>query len=71
MRVVGIILIVLGVVALVFQGFTYTRDRQVVDVGPLEASVEEERTVPIPPIIGGVLLIAGVALVVVGGRQPR
>ena len=71
MRILGIILIVLGVVALIFQGFTYTRDRQVVDVGPLEASVEEERTVPIPPIIGGVLLIAGVALVVVGGRQVR
>lgn len=71
MRVLGIILIVVGVIALIFGGFTYTRDRQVVDVGPLEASVEEERSVPIPPIIGGVLLIAGVALVVVGGRQPR
>ena len=70
MRIVGIILIVVGVLALIFQGITYTRDRQEVDIGPIEATVEEERTIPIPPVVGGLLLVAGVALVWVGGRRP-
>ena len=69
MRIVGIILIVVGVLALIFQGITYTRTRQVVDIGPIEARAEEEETIPIPPIVGGILLVAGVALVVVGGRK--
>lgn len=71
MRIVGIILIVIGVLALIFQGITYTRTRQVVDIGPIEARAEEEETIPIPPIVGGILLVAGVALVVVGGRKTR
>ena len=71
MRIVGIILIVVGVLALIFQGITYTRTRQVVDIGPIEARAEEEETIPIPPIVGGILLVAGVALVVVGGRKSR
>jgi hypothetical protein len=70
MRIVGIILIVVGALALIFQGITYTRDRQEVDIGPIEATVEEERTIPIPPVVGGLLLVAGVALVWVGGRRP-
>lgn len=63
MKILGVILIVAGALALIFQGITYTRERQVIEVGPIEATAEEERTIPIPPIVGGVLLIAGVALV--------
>lgn len=69
MRIVGIILIVAGALALIFQGITYTRREQVVDIGPIEATATEEETIPIPPIVGGILLVAGVALVVVGGRK--
>lgn len=69
MRIVGIILIVAGALALIFQGITYTRRRQVVDIGPIQATAEEEEKIPIPPIVGGILLVAGVALVVVGGRK--
>ena len=69
MRIVGIILIVVGALALIFQGITYTRERQVVDIGPIEATAEREETIPIPPIVGGILLVAGVALVIVGGKR--
>ena len=69
MRILGVILIVVGAIALIFQGITYTRDRETVDIGPIEATVEEERTIPISPIVGGLLLVAGVGLVFVGGRR--
>ena len=69
MRILGIILIVVGALALIFQGITYTREREAVDIGPLEATVEREETIPIPPIVGGILLVAGVALVIVGGKR--
>ena len=69
MRILGIILIVAGALALIFQGITYTRERQVVDIGPIEATAEREETIPIPPIVGGILLVAGVALVIVGGKR--
>lgn len=70
MRIIGVILIVLGALALIFQGITYTRERQVIDVGPIEATAEEERTIPVPPVVGALLMVAGVALVWVGGRRP-
>ena len=69
MRILGIILIVAGALALIFQGITYTRERQVVDIGPIEATAEREETIPIPPIVGAILLVAGVALVIVGGKR--
>ena len=59
---VGILLIVLGVVALAYQGFTYTTREKVIDLGPLKASVNEEHTVPLPPIIGALAIVGGVVL---------
>lgn len=67
---IGIALIVLGVVALVYQGITYTTRENVVDLGPLKATVDKERTIPLPPIVGVLALAAGVALVIVGARKP-
>ncbi|HUF25505.1 MAG TPA: hypothetical protein VMM18_00890 [Gemmatimonadaceae bacterium] len=69
MRILGVVLIVLGAISLIWGGITYTRNRQVLDIGPIQATAEEQRRIPLPPIIGGVLLIAGVALVVAGGRR--
>ena len=66
---VGIILIVVGVLALVYQGVTYTTRENVFKLGPIEANKETRKTVPLPPVIGGVALVAGIALVVVGGRK--
>jgi hypothetical protein len=68
-RVIGIILIVLGAIGLAYGGLTYTRRRDTVNVGPLSATVEQKETVPIPPIIGGVAVLAGIVLLVAGGRR--
>jgi len=66
---VGIALIVLGVVALAYQGITYTTREKIIDIGPLKASVDKEKTIPLPPIVGGLALAGGVVLVVVGARR--
>jgi hypothetical protein len=65
----GIALIVLGVIALVYQGITYTTSEKVVELGPLKAEVEREKTIPLPPVLGVVALAGGILLVVVGSRR--
>ena len=71
--IVGILLIVLGVIALAYQGFTYTtrENKKVIDLGPLQvdATVERQKTVPLPPILGVAALAGGVVLLVVGSRK--
>lgn len=67
--ILGIILIIIGIVALVYQGISYTKKEKVLDLGPIEATAEKEKTIPIPPIVGGLLLIGGVALVITGARK--
>jgi hypothetical protein len=68
-RWVGLILIVLGILGLVYGGITYTRDRKAVDLGPLEVNVEEKESIPIPPLVGGLAIAAGVVVLVLGGRR--
>jgi hypothetical protein len=65
---VGIVLIVLGLAALVYQGITYTKRDTIVDIGPVHATAEREHTLPLPPIVGIVSVAAGVALIVAGRR---
>ena len=62
-KVIGIILIVLGVVGLAYGGFSWTRRDTIVDAGPIEITADKTERVPLPPIAGGLLLIAGVVLV--------
>ena len=69
--IVGVLLIVFGLVALAYQGFTYTRREKVIDLGPIQATAERQRTVPLPPVVGIVAVAAGVALVVAGARKGR
>lgn len=66
---VGIALIILGVLALAYQGFTYTTREKVIDLGPLKASVDKEKSIPLPPIVGALALAGGLALVIVGARK--
>jgi hypothetical protein len=66
--VIGIIFIVIGIVALAYQGFTYTTREKVVDFGPLKLEAKREKTIPLPPVLGVLALGAGVVLVVVGAR---
>ena len=67
--IIGILLIVGGLAALLMGGFSFTREDKVLDVGPLEATVQRRERVPIPPVIGGLALAAGVALLFVGNKQ--
>jgi uncharacterized membrane protein len=66
---VGIVLIVLGVVALAYQGITYTKREKVLDLGPIQATKETRKTIPLPPVLGGVALVGGIALVLAGARR--
>jgi hypothetical protein len=66
----GIVLIVLGVAALVYQGVTYTSRETVVDIGPIHATADREKTVPLPPALGIVAVVGGVGLLVAGMRKP-
>jgi uncharacterized membrane protein YidH (DUF202 family) len=65
----GVVLIVIGVLALAYQGITYTTREKVIDLGPLQASVDKKKTIPLPPILGALALGAGLILVVVGNKR--
>lgn len=65
----GIVLIVLGILSFAYQGISVTTQKKVVDVGPIHATKDEKHTLPLPPVIGGVLLIGGVALLLTGQRS--
>jgi UDP-N-acetylmuramyl pentapeptide phosphotransferase/UDP-N-acetylglucosamine-1-phosphate transferase len=66
MKLAGIILIVIGVLALVYQGFTYTQTKNDVQIGSFEINHQEHHSVWIPPVVGGVFIVAGVAAVALG-----
>ena len=66
---VGVVLIVIGVLALAYQGITYTTREKVIDLGPIQASVDKKKTIPLPPILGAVALAAGIGMVVVGNKR--
>jgi hypothetical protein len=61
-KTIGVILIVLGLVALAYQGISYTTREKVVDLGPIEASKETKRTIPLPPVVGIVSIAGGIFL---------
>ena len=69
MKIVAIVLIVLGVISLAYGGISYTTREKVIDLGPIEATAERHKTIPLPPIIGGVALIAGIGLLVMGSKK--
>jgi uncharacterized membrane protein len=66
---IGILLIVLGGLALAYQGFNYTKQEKVLDIGPLHATAEEQKHVSIPPLLGGLALVGGIVLVIAGSRK--
>ena len=67
--VLGIILVILGIFALAYQGITYTKREKVIDVGPIHATKDKTKTIPLPPILGGIAVVAGVVLIVAGSRK--
>jgi hypothetical protein len=64
MKAIGIVLLLIGIFSLAYQGFTYTTQKKVVDIGPIQATKEEHHTVPLPPILGALALIGGVVVLV-------
>jgi uncharacterized membrane protein len=66
---IGIVLIVLGIVAFAYQGITYTSRETVIDIGPIHATADREKTIPLSPLLGGLVLVGGIVLVVVGAKK--
>ncbi len=64
----GVILIVLGALALAYQGINYTTHKKVLDIGPLQATEEQHKTIPLPPIVGAIAIIGGIVLLVAGRK---
>lgn len=68
-QLIGIVLIIIGLISLIWGGISWTRERTVVDIGPIEARAEERETLPLPPILGGVAVAGGVLLLVTSRRR--
>jgi hypothetical protein len=66
---VGVFLVLLGVAALVYQGITYTTRETVLDLGPIHATKDTTKTMPLPPVLGGMALLGGVFLIVLGAKR--
>ena len=67
--IVGIILILLGVVSLATNGFTFKSREKVLDIGPIEATTEKDKRVNLPPVLGIVALAGGIVMVIAGGKR--
>jgi hypothetical protein len=59
-----IVLVIIGLVALAYQGLTYTTQKKVIDIGPIQARREEHHTIPLPPILGALALVGGIVVIV-------
>ncbi len=65
----GVALIVLGLAALVYQGVNYTSRETVIDIGPVRATADRQKTLPIPPVLGIVVVAGGLVLLIAGVRK--
>ena len=64
MKIIGAVLVVLGLLALLYGGISYNRQRTVLDVGPCKATATEQKNIPLSPIVGGIVLLGGILLLV-------
>jgi drug/metabolite transporter (DMT)-like permease len=62
-KTIGLILIILGILMIVWTGFTYTKKEKIVDAGPLQISADRQKTVNWPPYLGAILIVGGVVIV--------
>ena len=67
--IIGVVLILIGIVALTMGGFSYTKREKVIDAGPLQLSADKKESIPFSPVLGGICLVGGIVLVVVGSRK--
>ena len=68
LKIIAVLLIVLGVVALAYQGITYTTREKVLEVGPITATKEKKETIPLSPVLGGLALVGGGGAALLWGR---
>jgi uncharacterized membrane protein HdeD (DUF308 family) len=64
----AVILIVIGILAFAYQGFSFTTRKKVLDVGPIQATKEEHHTVPLPPVVGAIALVGGIIVLITSRR---
>jgi len=67
--VIGTVLIIIGLVSLLMGGFRWTENKTVVDIGPVKATAEEHKSLPIPPVVGALALVGGIVVLVVPARR--
>jgi len=68
-KLIGIVLIIIGIIMVVWTGFTYTKKEKVIDAGPIQISADREKTVNWPPYLGGILLVGGILIVVTSKKS--
>jgi hypothetical protein len=69
MKATGVVLIILGAIALIYGGITYTTHKKVIDIGPIQAEKKETHNIPLPPVLGVIAIVGGGALLLVGGKS--
>lgn len=69
MKILGIVLIVLGIISFAYQGISFTKKEKIIDIGPIEATKETKKTLPLPPLLGGLLVVGGIVVLVTGSRK--
>jgi hypothetical protein len=69
LSLVGLVLIVLGIISFAYQGINYTTHKKIVDIGPIQASSTEHKTIPLPPILGGLAFVGGIVLLIAGRKE--
>ena len=67
-RIIGLVLVIVGLVSVLWGGISWTREKTIVDIGPIQARSQERETIPLPPILGGVALVAGAILLLTPSR---
>jgi hypothetical protein len=67
--IAGVLLILLGIVALSFQRISFTTEEKIAEIGPFSATAQKEKSIPLPPLLGGLALIAGVGMMAIGYRK--
>lgn len=67
--IIGLALIVLGIIVLVYQGFTYTTHEKIVDLGPIQATKTEQKTIPLSPVLGAIALAGGILIIALDRRK--
>ena len=69
MKAAGIVLIIVGIIALAYGGISYTTHKKVIDMGPIQAEKKENHSIPLPPILGVLAIVGGGAMLFVGGKS--